>query len=89
MTTIPPRLRLFGTWVYVAMLVLATYAFGGQAWASAVADSMSWNTTIYSLAALGTLSMALRHGSEAIESSRRTNPSSAGSPGPSRRGSAG
>lgn len=87
MATIPPRLRVFGNWLYLGMSVFATYAFGSQAWASAVAHSPDWNATIYSLAALGTLSMALRYGSEAIGPRRHATPSSAGSAGSSVRGS--
>lgn len=74
MAIIPPRLRLVGTWISVALFVLATYAFGVRAWASVVADRISWNTALYFLAALGTLSLALRYGRDAVQSTRRTHP---------------
>jgi hypothetical protein len=74
--TIPPRLRLFGTCLSVGLFLLATYAFGTRAWASVVTERFGWSTALYSLAALGTLSMALRYGRDAFQSSRRAHPSS-------------
>lgn len=57
---------------FVTLFVLATCAFGAKAWTSFMADRLSWNVPLYSLAALGTLSMALRYGRDAVRATRRT-----------------
>jgi hypothetical protein len=75
MATMPRRLRLFGTCVFVILFILATYAFGTRAWASVVTERSGWSTALYSLAALGTFSMALPYGRDAFQSSRRARPS--------------